>query len=141
MPYTIVERVLLLQNVELLSASGTEELSVLASIAEEVEYSEGAVIVEEGQPASALFVIIQGSVQLSRNAQDVIKLGEKEAMGAWTMFEAEPLVMTAVAAQETLLLRVNREDFFDLLLDYPELGQGILKSLVRRLRKLVPTQR
>ena len=141
MSYTIVERVLLLQNVELLSASRTEELSVLASIAEEIDYPLGSIIFEEGQPASALFVIISGSVELTRDGVQVMTLGESEAMGAWTMFEAEPLVMTATAAEDTLLLRVDREDFFDLLLDYPELGQGILKSLVRRLRKLVTTER
>jgi len=114
---------------------------VLASIAEEIDYPQGSVIFEEGQPASALVVIISGSVQLTRDDRPIMTLGESEAMGAWTMFEAEPLVMTATAAEDTVLLRVDREDFFDLLLDYPELGQGILKSLVRRLRKLVPAQR
>jgi hypothetical protein len=33
-PYTVVEKVLLLQNVDLLSASRTEDLAVLAAIAE-----------------------------------------------------------------------------------------------------------
>jgi CRP-like cAMP-binding protein len=65
------------------------------------------------------------------------QLGENESLGAWALLEAEPRVVSARAAEESLLLRVDREDFYDLLLDYPELGQGILKALVRRMRKLV----
>jgi len=45
--------------------------------------------------------------------------------------------MSARATEETLLLKVDREDFYDLLLDYPELGQSILKALVKRLRSLI----
>ena len=56
MPYTVVEKVLLLQNVDLLAAARTEDLAVLASIAEEVLYPEGATVFEEGQPADGLYV-------------------------------------------------------------------------------------
>jgi CRP-like cAMP-binding protein len=135
--YTVVEKVLLLQNVDLLSAARTEDLALLASISEEVLYPAGASIFEEGQPADGLYVIIRGRVGLSKEGRDVVNLGAKEALGAWTLFEAETRVMSASALDETLLLRVDREDFYDLLLDYPELGQSILKALVKRLRSLI----
>lgn len=61
MPYTLVEKVLLLQNVDLLSASRTEDLAVLAAIAEEVLYPEGALVFEEGQFADGLYVVIRES--------------------------------------------------------------------------------
>ncbi len=38
------------------------QLKALAMIAEEVTYDRGAVIVEAGQPASALYVLIEGDV-------------------------------------------------------------------------------
>lgn len=135
--YTVVEKVLMLQNVDLLSAARTEDLALLASISEEVLYPSGASIFEEGQPSDGLYVIIRGRVGLSKDGREVVNLGEKEALGAWTLFEEEARVMSARAMEETLLLRVDREDFYDLLLDYPELGQSILKSLVKRLRSLI----
>lgn len=137
MPYTVVEKVLLLQNVDLLAAARTEDLAVLASIAEEVLYPSEANVFEEGEPADGLYVIIRGKLVLTKDGREVVRLGEKEALGAWNLFEGEPRVLSAKAAEETLLLRVDREDFYDLLLEYPELGQSILKALVRRLRKLV----
>jgi CRP-like cAMP-binding protein len=135
--YTTVEKVLLLQKVDLLSAARTEDLSRLASIAEEVLYPEGAMIFEEGQPADGLYVIIRGHVALLKDGDEIVSLGEEEALGAWSLFEAEPPVTSAKATRESLLLRVDRQDFYDLLLDYPEMGESILKALVRRFRKLV----
>ena len=136
--FTVVEKVLFLQNVDLLSAARTEDLVPLASIAEEILYAQNNLIFSEGQPADGLYVIIRGQVVLVREGKEVAGLGEGEALGAWALFEAEPRVTSARAATECLLLRVDREDFYDLLLDYPELGQSILKALVRRLRRLVP---
>jgi CRP/FNR family cyclic AMP-dependent transcriptional regulator len=135
--YTTVEKVLFLRKVDLLFAARTEDLSRLASIAEEVLYPEGAMIFEEGQPADGLYVIIRGHVALLKDGDEIVSLGEEEALGAWSLFEAEPPVTSARATRESLLLRVDREDFYDLLLDYPEMGESILKALVRRFRKLV----
>jgi len=137
MPYTIVEKVLLLQNVDLLSAARTEDLAVLASIAEEVLYPEGAVVFEEGQPADGLYVVIRGEVVLTDEGKELSRVGEKSVLGAWDLIEGGPRVFGGRAAAETLLLRVDRQDFYDLILDYPELGQSILKALVRRFRRLV----
>ena len=135
--YTVVEKVLFLQNVDLLSAARTEDLALLASISEEVLYPRNAWIFKEGQQADGLYVIIRGRVGLSKDGREVVTLGEKEALGAWTLFETESRVMSARATEETLLLKVDREDFYDLLLDYPESGQSILKALVKRLRSLI----
>ena len=134
--YTVVEKVLFLQKVDLLSAARTEDLGLLASITEELLYPEGTTIFEEGQPADGLYVIVRGQVTLMKDGAEVVALEEGEALGAWDLFEAEPRVSSARATTECLLLRVDRDDFYDLLLDYPEMGQSILKALVRRVRKL-----
>jgi CRP-like cAMP-binding protein len=136
-PYTVVEKVLLLQNVDLLSAARTEDLAVLASIADEVLYREGSVVFEEGQPADGLYVVIRGELVLTRDGSEIGRMGERSALGAWDLIEGGPRVFGSRAAGETLLLRVDRNDFYDLLMDYPELGQSILKALVRRFRRLV----
>ena len=137
MPYTVVEKVLLLQNVDLLSAARTEDLAVLASIAEEVLYPEGATVFEEGQPADGLYVVMRGELVLTREGNEVDRMGEKSVLGAWDLIDGGARVFGSFAATETQLLRVDRQDFYDLLLDYPELGQSILKAIVRRFRNLL----
>ncbi|HEY7817981.1 MAG TPA: cyclic nucleotide-binding domain-containing protein [Vicinamibacteria bacterium] len=136
-PYTVVEKVLLLQNVDLLSSSRTEDLAVLAAIAEEVLYPAGYKLFEEGQLADGLYVVIRGELVLTQDGKEMSRLGEGSALGAWDLIEGGPRVFGTETASETLLLRVERQDFDDLLMDYPELGQSILKGLVRRFRRLV----
>jgi CRP-like cAMP-binding protein len=136
-PYTVVEKVLLLQNVDLLSSSRTEDLAVLAAIAEEVLYPAGYRLFEEGQPADGLYVVIRGELVLTQGGKEMSSLGEGSALGAWDLIEGGARVFGTETASETLLLRVERQDFDDLLMDYPELGQSILKGLVRRFRRLV----
>jgi CRP-like cAMP-binding protein len=141
MPYTIVERVLLLQNVDLLAAARTEDLAVLGSIAEEVLYPAGAVLFKEGQLADGLYIVIRGELVLTRDDVEMDRIGEKSALGAWDLLEGSARVFGTHAAKETLVLRVDRQDFQDLLLDYPEIGQSILRGLVRRFRRLVSHDR
>jgi CRP-like cAMP-binding protein len=137
MPYTIVEKVLMLQNVDVLSAARTEDLAVLASIADEVSYPPGAPVFEEGEPADGLYVVIRGELVLTRDGKELSRMGERSALGAWDLLEGGPRVFGSHAAAETLLLRVDRQDFDDVLLDYPELARSILKALVLRFRRLV----
>ena len=93
MKYTVVEKVLLLQNVDLLSAARTEDLAVLASIADEVLYPAGATAFQEGQPADGLYVVIRGDLLLTRNRKEVDRVGEKSALGAWDLIEQSPRVL------------------------------------------------
>jgi CRP-like cAMP-binding protein len=45
--------------------------------------------------------------------------------------------VTAKTVQDTRLLRINRDDFYDLLSDNSEITASIFAQLVRRFRQLV----
>jgi CRP/FNR family transcriptional regulator, cyclic AMP receptor protein len=61
------------------------------------------------------------------------------AFGAWALFDNEPRLATAVAVEESQLLFVSRERFFDVLSDHVDIVEGILKQLAQRLRRLATT--
>jgi CRP-like cAMP-binding protein len=48
-------------------------------------------------------------------------------------------VVTATPLSECRLLRIDREDFFDLLADHIQITQGVFKTVVKRLRTLMQT--
>ncbi len=137
----IVEKVIALEGVELLSSLSPEELSRIASIAREVKFAPGAVILEAGKPLDALYVIVDGSVELSRNGELLDTARQNHILGAWALFEEdEPMPVTARTVEDTLLLRIGREDFYDLLADNSEITSAIFSTLVKRFRKLVEQQ-
>ena len=133
----IVEKVIALEAVELLRNLTPEQLSRVASIAKEVVYPPGKVIFEAGKDIDALYVVMDGSVSISRNGDELLRARQNEVIGAWALFDDEPMKVTAVAAEDARLLRINRNDFYDLLSDNIEIAAEIFSTLVKRFRKLV----
>jgi CRP-like cAMP-binding protein len=133
----IVEKVIALEGVELLQSLTPEQLSRIASIAKEVKYLPDKVVLQSDQPMDALYVILDGAVELSRNAQQLHVARQNEVLGAWALFDEEPMPVTAKTLEDTRLLRIGRDDFFDLLSDNLEIAASIFSTLVKRFRKLV----
>ena len=52
-------------------------------------------------------------------------------------FLVKPSVVTAVAEVETWLLRIDREDFFDLLADHSDVSRALFQALFKRARALL----
>ena len=136
----IVEKVIALEAVELLKNLTPDQLSRIASIAREVKHAPGKAILDPSQPLDALYVIIDGAVEITRNGQALHTAKPYEVLGSWALFDEEPLPVTAKTVEDTRLLRITREDFFDLLSDNMEIAASIFSTLVKRFRKLVEQQ-
>ncbi len=134
---SVIEKVIFLQNVNVFAEVPTEQLALLAAIAEEVSFMEGDVVYKENDPSDALYLVLEGRVRLLRDQKEIAVADNKEAFGTWALFDEEPRVVTATADEDTHLLRIDREDFVDLLADHVQIAQGILKTVVKRLRGLV----
>ncbi len=133
---TVVEKVIFLQKVDVFSQVPTEQLAHLAVIAEETPAEEAERIYEIGDPSDALYVVLRGRVRLHRGETDVTVANAEDAFGTWALFDDEPRLTAATALEATALLRVDRDDFVDVLADHVQLTQGVLKAIVRRLRAL-----
>ena len=135
--FTVVEKVIFLQNVDVFEAVPTEQLAYLAAIAEEVTYLSGDPIYEVDQESDALYLVLEGKVRLHRDGEEITTAGAKEAFGTWALFDDEPRVATSTAVEDCRLLRIDREDFLELLSDHVEITQGVFKTIVRRMRGLI----
>lgn len=133
---TVIEKVIFLQNVDVFTDVPTEELAYLAAIADEVEYKEGNDIYRQDDPSDALYVVLGGKVRLYQGDKDVKVAEAKDAFGTWALLDEAPRLMTATPLEDAQLLRVDREDFFDLLADHTQITQGVFKTVVKRQRKL-----
>lgn len=75
-------------------------------------------------------------MRLERGGHQILSAGSEDAFGTWSLFDDEPRVVSATASEDARLLRIDREDFVDLLADHVQITQGILKTMVKRLRGL-----
>jgi CRP-like cAMP-binding protein len=135
--FTTVEKVIFLQNVDVFTAVATEQLGYVAAIAEEVSYLEKETVYELGQPSDALYLVLEGRVRLHRGEEEITTAGPKEAFGTWALFDEEPRLTTATAAEDSRLLRIDRDEFLELLSDHTEITQAVLKNIAGRMRSLL----
>ena len=134
---TVIEKVIFLQNVDVFDKVPTEQLAYLAAIAEEIDYKANTDIYRENDASDALYLVLDGRVRLHRDGREIAVAAEKEAFGTWALFDDEPRLSAATAQVDTRVLCIDREDFIELLADHVEITQGVLKTMVGRLRGLV----
>lgn len=132
---TTIEKVLLLQGVDIFLETETEHLAKVAAIAQEVRFAPGTVIFREGEPSDALYVVLEGTVSLRKAELEKTAVREKETFGMWALLDESPRLVTAVAVTETKALKIEREYLYDVLASHFDIVRGILKCLVRMIRR------
>jgi CRP/FNR family cyclic AMP-dependent transcriptional regulator len=137
MALTVVEKVIMLQNVDVFASVPTEQLGYMAAIAEVVALLEGDVVYREGDESNALYVVVDGSIRLHRDQETITTASRSDAFGTWAVLDAEPRVTTATVVTDARLLRIDRDDFLELLADHSEITQGVFKTVAGRMRRLL----
>ncbi|SVE06506.1 uncharacterized protein METZ01_LOCUS459360, partial [marine metagenome] len=130
-----VEKVLFLKGVDLFASIPGEELTHIAHITDEVEYPVEATIFTEGDQGDAMYLIVSGNVQVHSGSQVLADLGTRQCFGEISILDAEPRSATVSATSELTLLKIQQSDFGEILAEKPEIAQGIIKVLTRRLRE------
>ncbi len=133
--FSSVDKVLFLRKVALFSQLSSRELLNVASIAEQVDYPESAVLLREGDEGDSLYLILSGEVAVQTGGRTVAILGPRECVGEMAILDREPRSATVVALDRVSALRIDREAFYEVMGQKREIALGIIKILVQRLRE------
>lgn len=132
----IIEKVFLLQSIDLFSNASAEALLRMAHIAREEEYKSDDVIQREGGTPDAFYVVVRGRVMLkSESLGRSEEAVEHQAFGIIPVLDGETLLFTASCAEDSLVLRIDSEDFFDHLTDDEEIVKSIVRYLAKQVRE------
>jgi CRP-like cAMP-binding protein len=99
-----------------------------------MRFHEGSVVIREGTPGDALYVLIDGEVSVQPRGLPAIKLGMGSFFGEMALFDDSPRSATVVANGPIVCLVITRARFHTLLKSEPAISIGLLKELARRLR-------
>ena len=131
---TAIEKVIFLKSVDIFSRATIEELGRVAALTEEVHFEPGETIFREGEPVDAIYLILTGRVAVEGNGQVVREVGEKQALGTVAALDRNPAIHTVKAIDAVYALKLNAQDFDDILsLDF-ELVRAIFRALCRMIR-------
>jgi CRP-like cAMP-binding protein len=129
-----------LRRVPLLANLAREELVAFAALLRERRYPKGSMILAQGDPGDALYLLTAGQVKvvlIHEDGREVILsvLGEGAFFGEMALLDQEPRSAHVVAMTDSLLLQLRRDDFQAQLRSGPEVGIALLRELSRRLRR------
>ena len=115
-------------------------LRSFAEITREQKFVKGAMIVTEGDPGDALFVVRSGEVKvllIGEDGREVILgvLGVGDHFGELSLIDGRPRSAHVVATQPSSLLILRRTDFRRQVEQQPQVGWALLMELSRRLRQ------
>ncbi len=138
-----VEKVLFLKSIDLFSQIPGEDLSQIALITDEVHFESGDEIFQQGEGGQTLFFIIEGKVRIHAAgvAEDLDVVRERAVFGEMALLDSEPRSASATAVSDVICLKIERDDFNEILAEKAEIAQGIIKVLTRRLRNTLDRQR
>lgn len=127
-----------LRRLGLFSVLPEEELRRLVMMGEQVTKEPGEVLIREGDPGDALYVIVEGEfeiVKLSGSSEVVIAhRGAGEVIGEMSLLDNEPRSATVRALTPGRLFKIDQGSFDKLLEWSPAAARAILKTVTLRLR-------
>jgi CRP/FNR family cyclic AMP-dependent transcriptional regulator len=138
---TIVEKVIFLKSVDIFEHATVEQLGRIAGLTNEVHFAPGETIFKEGERGDAFYLLLSGRVSIERNGNTLRELKEKEAFGTLEVLDFHPRAVTAKAIDLVRALKLNGQEFHDLLsldIDMVEAVFRMLCGLIRSVLTFVP---
>jgi CRP-like cAMP-binding protein len=129
-----IEKIIILKGADTFAGAPNETLAEIASLLQEVELQVGETIFEKGDPGDCMYIIVRGELRVHDGAHTLNHLAAGDVFGEMAVLDPEPRVASVTAIEETLLLRLDQEPFYELMEDRIEIARGIIRVLAFHLR-------
>jgi CRP/FNR family transcriptional regulator, cyclic AMP receptor protein len=123
-----------LRGVPLFAACTDAQLATVGQLAEHLHIDAGEVILREGRLGRELYVILEGSVVVTRAGRVVNEWGAGDYFGELAAIEGAPRSATVTATTDLEVLIVGPREF-DAMIDIPGVRKALLVAMVRRIRE------
>jgi CRP-like cAMP-binding protein len=131
-----VDKVDALRTSDLLKALDDSQLASLAGIAKERALNPGDTLITAGDKgALAMYVILEGKVEVSRKGKTLSVLGPGQHIGEMALLAPDdtPRSADVTAVEPTRVLQLASWDLFPFLDTNPAVSRAIIAELARRL--------
>ena len=124
-----------LQNTPFFAGLAPQDLEDIVEVGRPVSFESGQPIVEEGDPADGMYVILSGEARVDVGGRfHIMKPGD--FFGEMALIAPGKRMATVRAEQPVEALKIPADDFQSFLLQHPSVAVAMLKALVLRLREV-----
>lgn len=131
---TAVAHEAFLSRVPVFANCTADEIAAIAAVAQESFFQPGQLIVTQGTPGQAFYLILEGRVEILRDGTSLGAFGPGDFFGEMSLLDQAPRSATIRAIDQTSCLMLSSWDFKALLEREPSIAIKLLEVLSRRLR-------
>ncbi len=134
----LFQRIDFLKNSDVFRTVKTDDLRLVADMLEEEQFYKGDHIFEIHDQGDYMYIVVEGKVGISLDTsrQDyVVTRTSGDCFGEMNLIDELPRSATAIVLEDTQVLKLDKQKLRGLILSYPELGLGMLKTLSLNLRE------
>jgi len=134
-----IDRMLVLQSSPLLAHATATQLWRLSAIARPVVLAPGKEVIQRGG-AAAILIVLSGSLKVEL-PDSVATADTGDVIGMYETLAGLTIEATVTAVTASHILRLERDDLFELLADHTDLLQGVFSILLRAAGSRPPADR
>jgi len=141
---SIPDKILRLKGIEIFEGLAVSELAAVASVTEEAVYPPGETVIKEGEAGDTMYLVVKGEVSVIMGQEgekggreiELDRIGAGGYFGEMALFEDVVRSATIRTEEESNLLVLHKQEFTEIVREYPQIALHICKELSGRLRKL-----
>lgn len=104
-----------------------------------VDIRGGETLLQQGDPGDALYLLVSGRLRTYFTDEDgaqrmLREVPRGEIVGEMSLYTGEPRSATVVAIRDSVLARLDKRDFDQLLLESGQVSAALTRQIIRRLR-------
>lgn len=134
-----IEKVAILRKVAIFAATPDHVLASVAQIVDEETYAPGQLVMSEGDLGDFMYIVVDGRVRVHKGDQTILMLDSGASVGELAVLDPEPRSASVTTETDTMLFRIDKEPFDEVMADRPEIAQGVIQALCERVRAQGPT--
>ncbi|MBC7541818.1 MAG: cyclic nucleotide-binding domain-containing protein [Candidatus Sericytochromatia bacterium] len=125
----------LLRQVPLFKGLTDGDYEALQAISSTRDCRSGETLIQEGESAGALFILVGGQVEIRKANRPgaLARLGRGECVGEMSVVSDERPSVSVVCASDCQLIVLTKADFHELMARNPAVSAGLIRVLVHRL--------
>ncbi|WP_120498239.1 cyclic nucleotide-binding domain-containing protein [Kiloniella sp. EL199] len=134
---SIEQEVEALKNIPLFANIDPSRLKLMAFASERLIFKEGKELFHQGDAGDAAYIFIEGEADVIVDTDDgplvVASFGKNDFVGEIAILCDVPRTATIKAKSELITLKITKELFFNMVMDFPEMGVEVMRVLAHRI--------
>ena len=129
-----------LKYIPLFSELVDDDLRAISKVTVKQNFRKDNMVLIEEEVGSTMFIILDGRVKISRisdEGREVILsiMSEGDFFGEMSILDGQARSANVITLEDSSILIIHREDFLQMMHDYPQIAINLLKELAHRLRR------